>query len=177
MARLKSCPDTKPERTEGTQEGFGETADLSTVRRGVSFRSALVSFEKHFHERIRGTAGPSAPLRFGRDDKGEGERKRQTVDGASPRLFRPMYALANTPNFPFAALDGSACAPFFKERHMKFVEPIGPNRKFGAMGHPSSVGGWVTQFTFPDAICVGGAGIRLLRNCGLRTMVSISASK
>ena len=55
-----------------------------------------------------------------------------------------MYALANTPNFLHAALDKSACAPFFTERRMKFVEPIGPNRKFGAMGHPSSVGGWIT---------------------------------
>ena len=45
-----------------------------------------------------------------------------------------MYALANTPNFLFAALDESACAPFFKERRMKFVEPIGPYRKFGDMG-------------------------------------------
>src|SRR5580700_4148838 len=51
--------------------------------------------------------------------------------------FRPMYAGTNTPNFLHAALDKSACAPFFKERRRKFVEPIGFNRKFGAMGHPS----------------------------------------
>src|ERR1700732_3305953 len=52
-------------------------------------------------------------------------------------LIRPMYALANTPNFLHAALDKSPCAPFFKERRMRFLEPIGLNRKFGAMGHPS----------------------------------------
>ena len=48
-----------------------------------------------------------------------------------------MYAGANTPNFLHAALDKSPCAPFFKERRMRFLEPIGLNRKFGAMGHPS----------------------------------------
>ena len=48
-----------------------------------------------------------------------------------------MYAWANTPNFLHAVLDKSACVPFFKERHMKFAEPIGLNRKFGDMGHPS----------------------------------------
>ena len=48
-----------------------------------------------------------------------------------------MYARANTPNFLHAALDTSACAPFFKERRMRFVEPTGLNRKFGAVGHPS----------------------------------------
>ena len=51
--------------------------------------------------------------------------------------FRPMYAGANTPNFLQGARDTAACAPFFKERRMKFVEPTGPNRKFGAMGHSS----------------------------------------
>jgi hypothetical protein len=48
-----------------------------------------------------------------------------------------MYARANTPNFLQMALDTTACAPFFKERRMKLVEPTGANRKFGAMGHPS----------------------------------------
>ena len=48
-----------------------------------------------------------------------------------------MYAVANTPNFLHAAPDKSACAPFFKERGKKFVDPLEPNRKFGAMEHPS----------------------------------------
>jgi hypothetical protein len=59
------------------------------------------------------------------------------------RLFRPMYARANTPNFLQGARDMAACAPFFKERRMKFVEPTGPNRKFGDMGHPSRAEGFV----------------------------------
>jgi hypothetical protein len=46
-----------------------------------------------------------------------------------------MYARANTPNSLQGALGTAARAPFFKERRMKFVEPTGPNRKFGAMGH------------------------------------------
>jgi hypothetical protein len=44
----------------------------------------------------------------------------------------PGQAGANTPNFLLGALDKCACAPFFKERRSKFVEPIGLNRKFGA---------------------------------------------
>jgi hypothetical protein len=58
-------------------------------------------------------------------------------------LFRPTYARANTPNFLQGARDTAACAPFFKERRMKSVEPTGPNRKFGAMGHPSMAHGVV----------------------------------
>jgi hypothetical protein len=49
----------------------------------------------------------------------------------------PGYAGPNTPNFLQAALDKAACAPFFEERRMKFVEPIELNRKFEAMGYPS----------------------------------------
>jgi hypothetical protein len=30
----------------------------------------------------------------------------------------------DAPNFLHVALDTTACAPFFKERRMKFVEPI-----------------------------------------------------
>jgi hypothetical protein len=61
--------------------------------------------------------------------------------GLRPILFNPCsapgYAGANTPNFLLAAPDKAACAPFFKERRMKFVEPIERDRKFEAMGHPS----------------------------------------
>ena len=43
----------------------------------------------------------------------------------------------DAPNFLFAALDMAACAPFFKERRMKFVEPTKLHRKSGVWGHPA----------------------------------------
>jgi hypothetical protein len=38
---------------------------------------------------------------------------------------------ARPPNFLFAALDRTACAPFLKERRIKFREPTKLDRKFG----------------------------------------------
>jgi hypothetical protein len=50
--------------------------------------------------------------------------------------FRLMYALANTPNFLHAALDKSVVRLSFKERRMKFMEPIGFDRKIRGHGAP-----------------------------------------
>ena len=46
----------------------------------------------------------------------------------------------DAPNFLFAALDMAACAPFFKERRMKFVEPTKLHRKSGVWGTRPSGG-------------------------------------
>jgi hypothetical protein len=40
----------------------------------------------------------------------------------------------DAPNFLYAALDRTACAPFFKERRMKFREPTKLHRKSGVWG-------------------------------------------
>jgi hypothetical protein len=40
----------------------------------------------------------------------------------------------NTPNFLHAALDKSVCAPFVKERRMRFIEATEPHRKSGIWG-------------------------------------------
>ncbi len=40
----------------------------------------------------------------------------------------------DAPNFLYAALDKTACAPFFKERRMKCAEPTKLNRKSGMWG-------------------------------------------
>jgi hypothetical protein len=40
----------------------------------------------------------------------------------------------DTPNFLHAALDRSACAPFFKERRVKFSEATELHRKSGVWG-------------------------------------------
>jgi hypothetical protein len=48
---------------------------------------------------------------------------------------------ADAPNFLYAALDGTACAPFFKERRMKFREPTRPHRKSGKWGTRHSLPG------------------------------------
>jgi hypothetical protein len=40
----------------------------------------------------------------------------------------------DTPNFLLAALDKTACAPFFKERRIRFAEPIKLLRKSGMWG-------------------------------------------
>jgi hypothetical protein len=45
----------------------------------------------------------------------------------------------DAPNFPHAALGKSACAPFFKERRMKLVEPNKFYGKSGIWGTQGSV--------------------------------------
>jgi hypothetical protein len=40
----------------------------------------------------------------------------------------------DAPNFLYAALDRTACAPFFKERRMKSREPTKLHRKSGVWG-------------------------------------------
>jgi hypothetical protein len=40
----------------------------------------------------------------------------------------------DTPNFLYAALDTATCAPFIKERRMKFAEPAKLHRKSGIWG-------------------------------------------
>ena len=40
----------------------------------------------------------------------------------------------DAPNFLYAALDRTACAPFIKERRMKFREPTKLHRKSGIWG-------------------------------------------
>jgi hypothetical protein len=44
----------------------------------------------------------------------------------------------DAPNFLCADLDKTACAPFFKERRMRFVEPTKPHRKSGMWGTQDS---------------------------------------
>jgi hypothetical protein len=48
----------------------------------------------------------------------------------------------DAPNFLYAALDMTACAPFFKERRMKFAEPTTLHRKSGMWG---TQGSWRRQ--------------------------------
>jgi hypothetical protein len=45
----------------------------------------------------------------------------------------------DAPNFLHAALDKAACAPFFKERRIKFIEATEPHRKSGVWGTRSSL--------------------------------------
>jgi hypothetical protein len=58
----------------------------------------------------------------------------------------------DAPNFLHAALDKSACAPFFKQRRMKLVEPNNLYRKSGM---------WGTQGSFAEIEIDGGLGRRL----------------
>jgi hypothetical protein len=51
----------------------------------------------------------------------------------------------DTPNFLYAALDTATCAPFVKERRMKFAESTKLHRKSGVWGTLYSLvlkGGW-----------------------------------
>jgi hypothetical protein len=91
------------------------------------------------------TAGPSATLRSGRDDKGEGEclpghlfmgsrGYAQICPSLSQNLsVAPIYTLSSLPKRTriscHAAVDISAFAPFRKEGRMKF-NSTNPNRKF-----------------------------------------------
>jgi hypothetical protein len=45
----------------------------------------------------------------------------------------------DTPNFLYAAPATTACAPFYKERRMKFAEPTRLHRKSGIWGTPCFV--------------------------------------
>jgi hypothetical protein len=47
----------------------------------------------------------------------------------------------DTPNFLYVVLDMTACAPFIKERRMKFAKPTEVRRKSGIWGtrHPEFV--------------------------------------
>jgi hypothetical protein len=47
----------------------------------------------------------------------------------------------DTPNFLYAAPDNAACAPFIKERRMKFAEANKPHRKSEIWGTPRFVEG------------------------------------
>jgi len=47
----------------------------------------------------------------------------------------------DTPNFLYAALDRTSCAPLSKERRMKFREPTELHRKSGVWGTRRFVGG------------------------------------
>src|ERR1700733_6418717 len=60
----------------------------------------------------------------------------------------------DTPNFLFAALDTAACAPFCKERRMKFSEPTRLHRKSGVRGTLCSAAGIDLQvkFCFKDLV-------------------------
>jgi hypothetical protein len=51
----------------------------------------------------------------------------------------------DAPNFLFAALDRTACAPFFKERRIKFREPTKLHRKSGVWGTRRFWGGIVPK--------------------------------
>src|ERR1700689_3888536 len=52
------------------------------------------------------------------------------------RVSHPLQRAQRTPDSCHAALDKTACAPFSKERRMKFAEPSKLNRNPGGMGHP-----------------------------------------
>jgi hypothetical protein len=52
-----------------------------------------------------------------------------------PHLPKP----GRYPDFLYAALDKTACAPFSKERRMKCVEPNRLNRKSGIWGTQGSI--------------------------------------
>jgi hypothetical protein len=58
-----------------------------------------------------------------------------------PAVYRdwwyPTLQKTKDPGFPTAAAPAmAACAAFYKESRMKFVDPTKPYRKSGGMGHP-----------------------------------------
>jgi hypothetical protein len=59
---------------------------------------------------------------------------RPAQSGATSSESHICQKQADTPNFLYAALERTACAPFFKERRMKFREPKNLHRKSGIWG-------------------------------------------
>jgi hypothetical protein len=58
----------------------------------------------------------------------------QEVRGESGGIPHLAKNERDAPNFLYAPLDRTACAPFFKERRMKFKEPTKLHRKSGVWG-------------------------------------------
>ena len=79
----------------------------------------------------------------------------------------------DTPNFLYAALDTATCAPFVKERRMKFAESTKLHRKSGVWGTLYSFaknGGWRGD---PDRVAISGQTIHALeRGAAAGTMKS-----
>jgi hypothetical protein len=75
------------------------------------------------------TAGPSTSLRSGRDDKFSWKATilRDSSAPATNLSSRPERTLISC----HAALDKATCAPFRKERRMKFAEATNLHRKLG----------------------------------------------
>jgi hypothetical protein len=65
-----------------------------------------------------------------------GFKSRQVESCGIPHLAKNER---DAPNFLYAAPDKTACAPFFKERRMRFAEPTKLHRKSGMSGTLSSV--------------------------------------
>jgi hypothetical protein len=77
----------------------------------------------------------------------------------------------DTPNFLYAALDKASCAPFIKERRMKFGEPVKLHRKSGI---------WGTHLFFalnrmcPRKTGFGAYGFSLLKTWSLEMSLNIT---
>jgi hypothetical protein len=59
---------------------------------------------------------------------------RQRLEGEACGIPHLAKNERDAPNFLYAALDRNACAPFIKERRMKFREPTKLHRKSGMWG-------------------------------------------
>jgi hypothetical protein len=55
----------------------------------------------------------------------------------------------DTPNFLYAALDTTACAPFFKERRIEFDGTRLAPQEIGDMGHPALRGREKDRMGYP----------------------------
>jgi hypothetical protein len=75
------------------------------------------------------------PLRFatGGMTKGEGWLS-DKLEGEACGIPHLAKNERDAPNFLYAALDKTACAPLFKERRMKFREPTKLHRRLGMWG-------------------------------------------
>ena len=77
-----------------------------------------------------------------------------------PRLAKNE---GDAPSFLHVALDKAACAPFCKERCMKFAEPNEPHRKSGVWGTRSCCPYKLRSLVGPQDEAVDGASPRLIR--------------
>jgi hypothetical protein len=91
------------------------------------------------------TAGPSTSLRSGRDDKGGRGAFRETPVCGIPHLAKNER---DAPNFLYAALERTACAPLFQGEAHEVHGPTKLHRKSGC-GAPGGGGGHRAQSASP----------------------------
>jgi hypothetical protein len=121
---------------------------LAAVLHSTSFKHALYWLMRNLLKISRVTAGVNYSGFPGVTRLRAGGRESRGERCGIPHLAKNER---DAPNFLYAALDRTACAPFFEERRMKFWEPTKLHRKSGMWGTRLLFAGKDERQTFDGA--------------------------